>query len=236
MDEDRRAKLLAFLNKPIFNLGDVDEKSLSRYDEALTHSSYAKEMKDRRIECPDNERLEFFGNFVLGFVVSEYLFEKQDKLTEGAMTKKMEVVSDDMLAEIVRKKQMGIEEIIQLGGSVNKENLEDSIIAGAFEALIGAIYLHKNKNMPEVKKIILGLLSDEIELFDPDRNYIGRLQEFVQKNQLGDLGYSEKKEGPDHRPKFRAVVKISGNWWEGEGNSKQDAKKKAAKAALDSIG
>lgn len=47
MDEDRREKLLAFLNKPIFNLGEVDEESLSRYDEALTHSSYAKEMKDK---------------------------------------------------------------------------------------------------------------------------------------------------------------------------------------------
>lgn len=153
------------------------------------------------------------------------------------MTRRMEVVSDSMLAEIVRKKQIGIEELIRLGKSVNRSNLEDSIIAGAFEALIGAIYYHKNKNMPEVKKIILSLMSDEIEDFDPHRNYIGRLQEYVQKNKIGDLEFSvEKLEGPEHRPAFRAIVKISGKQrGKDEGNSKKDAKMEAAKAALDSI-
>ena len=171
-------------------------------------------------------------------VVSEYIFKfkkfKDD--SEGCMTKRMEIVSNEILAEIIKKKKIGIEKHIKVGKGVsgNKEDFEDSIVADAFEALIGAVYL--DKGMQKAKKIILGMLSNEIENFNPERNYIGRLQEIVQINNLGDLQYKEKKTGPDDRPPFRFIVEISGKpCGEGEGGRKKDARKEAARAALNKI-
>ena len=238
MDEKRRAKIQELLSNPIFNIVNIKEGALNRYDQALTHSSYAKEVKDKGRECDDYERLEFLGNFVLDFVVSEYIFKfkkfKDD--SEGCMTKRMEIISNEILAEIIKEKKIGIEKLIKVGKGVsgNKEDLEDSIVADVFEALIGAVYL--DKGMQKAKKIILGMLSDEIEKFDPERNYIGRLQEFVQINNLGDLQYKEKKTGLDHRPSFRSIVKIPGKLCgEGKGGSIRDARRKAARAALNKI-
>ncbi len=232
MDEKRRAKLQKFLSDLIFNIVNVKEEELNRYDQALTHSSFAKEMKDKGIVCDDNEKLEFLGNFVLNFVVSEYIFKKFKYDSEGCMTKRMEIVSNEILAEIVRKKKIGIEELIQRGKG---QDLEDSIVADAFEALIGAVYL--GKGMRNAKKIILGMLSDEIENFNPEKNYIGRLQEIVQIEKSGYLSYDlDKIAGPDHSPTFRAVVKISEKpCGEGTGNSKRDAKMEAAKFVLNKM-
>lgn len=236
MTPPRKEKLLELLNKPNFRLGEISDEALELYDQALTHSSYAKEMKDKDIdiEYRDNERLEFLGNFVLGLVVSEYLYEEFN-YSEGEMTKRMEVVSDARLAQVVRKKGIGFEsDYIRLGKrrAMPGGKLEDSIIAGAVEALIGAIYL--DRGLETVKRIILKLLSDEVKNFDPKKNYIGRLQELIQKKKLGDLKYIEKKiTGPDHRPTFRAVVKISGReYGRGTGANKKAAKMKAAKATI----
>jgi ribonuclease-3 len=240
MDENRREEILELLNKPLFNIVAVNESSLNLYDQALTHSTYAKEMKDRGLPCADNERLEFFGNFVLNFVVSEYIFNKFKDDSEGSMTKRMEIVSDEILAEIIRKKGIGIEKYLNLGGSESGkgEDLEDSIVAGAFEALIGAVYLdHRDQDMTKIREIILPLLSDAIEHFDPD-NYIGRLQErLAQIKTFGDLQYAvERIGGPDHEPTFRAIVKISGKLYgEGSGKNKRAAKMEAAKVALDKL-
>jgi len=108
MDEKRRAEIQELLSNPIFNIVVVDERSLNIYNQSLTHSSYAKEMKDRGIECDDNERFEFLGDFVLNFVVSDYIFEIFKDDSEGCMTKRMEVVSNEILAEIIKKKKSGL--------------------------------------------------------------------------------------------------------------------------------
>ncbi len=238
MDEKRRVKLQNFLSDPIFNIVNVKEEELNRYDHALTHSSFAKEMKDVGIKCEDYERLEFLGNFVLNFVVSEYIYKKFKDDSEGCMTKRMEIVSNEILAEIIKEKKIGIEKYIKVGKGVsgNKEDLEYSIVADAFEALIGAVYL--NKGMQKARKIILRMLSDKIEKFNPERNYIGRLQEIVQIKKLGSLGYDvDKIVGLYHSPTFRAVVKISEKaCGEGTGDSKGAAKMKAAKFALNKMG
>ncbi|MGB7532670.1 MAG: ribonuclease III domain-containing protein [Halobacteriota archaeon] len=221
-------------SNPIFNIVSAKEGALNRYDQALTHSSYAKEMKDNGRECDDYERLEFFGNFVLNFVVSEYIFkfQKFKDDSEGDMSDRMEIVSNKKLAEIIRKKKIGIEKYISLGEG---QDMKDSIVADAFEALIGAVYLeHGDQGMTKIREVILSLLADEIDEFIPE-NYIGRLQEFVQINNL-DLQYKEKKTGPDHRPSFRSIVEISGKpCGEGKGGSIRDARRKAARAALNKI-
>jgi dsRNA-specific ribonuclease len=104
MDEKRRAKLQKFLSGPIFNIVDVKEEELNRYDQALTHSSFANEMKVINMECEDYERLEFLGNFVLDFVVSEQVFKRFKDDSEKYMTERMKIVSNEILAEIVKKK------------------------------------------------------------------------------------------------------------------------------------
>jgi ribonuclease-3 len=178
--------------------------------------------------------MEFFGNFILGMVVSEYLY-KNFELSEGEMTKRMVVVSDAKLAEVVKKKRVGInKQTIRLGKPQlgNNKKLEDSIIASTFEALVGAVYL--DKGIRRAKKVVLNVLSDELNKTDLDKNYIGLLQETVQKNKMGDISYKQKRlTGPDHKPTYKAVLKINGKiYGQGVGKSKRAAKMKAAKAAL----
>jgi ribonuclease-3 len=155
MDEKRRADIQELLSNPIFDIVDVNERALNIYDQSLTHSTYAKEMKDQGIKCNDNERFEFFGNFV---------FKKFKPDSENYMSERMKIVSNEKIAEIIRNKNIGIGYHIQLGKG---QSLNDNIVADAFEALIGAIYL--NHGMRKVKKIIIGMLSDEIEHFNPDK-------------------------------------------------------------------
>ena len=234
MNKTRQKEIIELLNHPLFNI--TNPSSLDLYDQALTHSSYAKEQADKEIECPDYERLEFLGNFVLGLVVSEYLFEHFDQ-SPGEMTKRMEVVSDAKLAEMIKSRHPAFgTKYLRLGnrerGRMHNTGVQASILACAFEAIIGAIYL--DQGLEKAREVTLGLLEPEIIDFDLEKNYIGRLQELVQKNKLGELKYIEKRlTGPDHKPTFQASAKISGKiYGKGVGGNKRAAKMKAARAAL----
>lgn len=234
MDNARIKRIKELLKNPLFNIKSVSNESIILYDQALTHRSYAKEMHDKNIECQDNERLEFFGNFILSFIVSDFLYNEFE-YSEGEMTKRMEVVSDAMLIETIRQKKIGLDQSVILlgkGRSTSKNILEGSIIACAFEALIGAIYL--DQGLDRTKNVVINLLEDEIRNFDTSRNYIARVQEFVQKRKLGDIEYTEKRiTGPDHRPTFSAVIKIAGKkYGDGVGQSKKAARMGAAEVAL----
>jgi ribonuclease-3 len=237
MDEARKNQILEFLRHDIFKITSVSKKGLELYNQALTHSSYIGDLQEKNLEVINNERLEFLGNFVLGLVISEYLYQ-QFNYTEGEMTRRMEVVSDAKLAEVIRKQKLRLEKgYLRLGkrSMHKKKTLEESIIAGWLEAFIGAVYL--DQGLKKAKDIILELLEKEIKNFDPNKNYIGRLQEYVQQNKLGELVYHEKKvTGPDHRPTFKAKVKISNTkFGEGVGKSKKAARMRAAKVALKKI-
>jgi ribonuclease-3 len=235
MDKARQKKIQKLLNHKLFQIKPKSNSTLEIYDQALTHSSFARELLDKNLTSINNERLEFFGNFVLGLVVSEYLFTKFD-YTEGEMTKRMVVVSDAILAEVVNNLQLNLVEngYLQLGkrSKDKQRQVEESIIAGWFEAFIGAIYL--DQGLEKAREVILGVLSEEINNFDINKNYIGRLQELVQQKKLGELEYIDRKiTGPDHRPTFKALVKISNRkYGEGKGLNKKAARMKAAKTAL----
>jgi ribonuclease-3 len=237
MEDSREKKIRDLLNNKNFRIKNVSEESLKLYDQALTHSSYARENFDQSIEFVDNERLEFLGNFVLGFIVSEFLYSTFD-FSEGAMTIRMEVVSDANIANLVKDLDLHLEDGFLLLGKRHDNNqiqLENSIIAGWFEAFIGAVYL--DQGIDKAKEIILGLFSDRIRNFDPRRNYIGRLQEFVHKHKLGELEYKDERiTGPDHRPTFLAKVVLSGKLiGEGTGANKKTARMNAAKNALKNL-
>ncbi|WP_455392642.1 ribonuclease III [[Eubacterium] cellulosolvens] len=234
MEETRKKMILELLDHRIFQIPEPSMDNIELYDQALTHSSFTGELQENKHSVENNERLEFLGNFVLDLVISEYLYQEFN-FTEGEMTRRMEVLSDAKLAEIIRKQRLRLEKgYLRLGkrSSHNKTELEDSIIAGWFEAFIGAIYL--DQGLTKAREVILGLLAKEIKNFNPNRNYIGRLQEFVQQNKVGELTYIDKKvTGPDHRPTFSALVKIDNKkYGDGIGRSKKAARMRAAKMAL----
>ena len=118
------------------------DKELLR--EALTHSSYAHELKTKRIEVECNERLEFLGDSVLSIVVSEYLFKKYSDLPEGDLTHiRAALVQSAALASYARG--IGLGQYLYLGNGEEKNRDQQSILEDAFEALLAAIYLDSHR-------------------------------------------------------------------------------------------
>ncbi len=202
----------------------------------FTHSSYAHEHKER-----DNELLEFFGDSIIEFVVTEYLFKK-GMGNEGDMTKiRAELVSRQPLLRII--KDMGLDEFVLLGNGQGKSaNHDEKLYSSIYEALCAGIYIDGGMNA--VKKFVKETLIDEFERY---KNQVKKpktrclfkieLQEYVQKYKIGSLSYETlSKIGPDHSPEFREAVLINGKKLaEGTGRSKQLAQNEAAKLALNKI-
>lgn len=159
MNDQRKQQLLEFFHSLAINTPDDD--ALTLYDRALTHSSYAKEQADRGIKSPDNEKLEFLGNFVLDLIVSEYLYERHE--SEGEMSKKMAVTGNEYLPGIMER--MGIDLGCFLLHSTGVA-LTDSMVSDTFEAFVGAVYL--DRGLDRAREIVLGILQDEIDAFDPE--------------------------------------------------------------------
>ena len=131
---------------------DYKFKDVSLRQKAMTHSSYANEHHGTHLDC--NERLEFLGDSVLGFVTADYLFTHYPELPEGELTKlRAAVVCEGALCEIAR--ELGIPEEIRLGhGEENGGGRKrPSILADATEALLGAIYLDGGSCSPGSSQI-----------------------------------------------------------------------------------
>lgn len=202
---------------------------------ALTHKSWVNEHPKVR---GTNERLEFLGDSILEFVVSEYLFKKFQHKEEGYLTAlRANLVNTDNLAAVA--KRLGVGESLFLskgeeeGGG--RENL--SLLADTVEAIIGALYL--DRGLETVSEFIAQNIIVEIaekisgELKDPK----SRLQEYVQGKGLPAPRYKVIKEsGPDHRKEFVIEVAVAGkSWGEGKGKSKASAEQDAAQKALSMI-
>lgn len=199
----------------------------------FTHSSYANEHGGE-----DNELLEFFGDSVIQFVVTEYLFSNaygdEGKLTE----KRKNIVSKDPLIKAVKK--LGIMEYMMLGrGLANRVGGDDKLISSLFEALCAGIYL--DGGMREVKKFIKKTiiadfeeqtkLAEKKKLKDDSKSVF---QEYVQRRKLGTIYYQTLTwSGPAHKPEFRVAALLNGaRISEGKGKSKKEAEKASAKKAL----
>jgi ribonuclease-3 len=231
MEENRRKDLEDLLFRPEIGLKVVSTDDLESYDRALTHRSAASPEPGPPGPETNNERLEFLGDRVLNLIVAEYLY-RADHLSEGEMTQRMEVTMNQNLAAIVPTMGIGLESLIRLGPG---QDPNSRIIAGAFEAFIGALYL--NLGMRQTKKIVVGLLSDEIKNFSAERNHKKKLQEYLQKNHRPIPVYKfMAQNGPDHRPVFTYRVLIGGQLYgEGVGSSKAEATQNAAQSALEKI-
>ena len=205
-----------FLQK--FNIKLKNKKLLSI---ALTHSSFANEHKG----CENYERLEFLGDAVLEVVSSEYFYLHTD-YKEGEMTKlRANYVCEKALATYAR--EIGIDKEIKLGhGQVH--NLNDTIIADVFEAVVGAIYLDQGFDVVKdyIDKIIIPYINKEMD-FNAD--YKTKLQELVQTDRKS-LEYEVVNEyGEAHRRVFEVVVKIDNIiYGRGKGSSKKEAEQRAA--------
>lgn len=199
-------------------------------DNALTHSSYANELKINKKQ--DNERLEFLGDAVLELISSEFLFEKHKDVNEGKLTKlRASMVCEPSLAFCAR--EIGLQEYIMLGkgedatGGRNR----DSIISDALEAVIGAIYL--DGGFASAKDFILAYVLNDLEnkkLFYDSKSI---LQEMLQSKNTSLEYRIVGENGPEHSKCFDAEV-----WFEGKmlgcgsGHNKKNAEQKAAYDAI----
>ncbi|MBP1927582.1 ribonuclease-3 [Methanolinea mesophila] len=231
MEENRRKELEKLLFLPEIGLKEISVEDLELYDRALTHRSATPGDQGTAGVEANNERLEFLGDRVLNLIVAEHLY-RADHLSEGEMTQRMEVTMNQNLAAIVPTMGIGLETLIRLGPG---QEPNSRIIAGAFEAFIGALYL--NLGMRQTKKIVLGVLNDELKNFSAERNHKKKLQEFLQKHHRPIPVYRfTSQDGPDHRPVFTYHVLIEGTLYgEGVGSSKAEATQNAAQSALERI-
>ncbi len=227
---DRRAELRALLAAPPFGITDLTDTALSLYDRALTHRSWANSAGYPLVTVEDNERLEFLGNYVLDFIIADHLYDAYD-LPPGEMNRRLQVTRNTKLADIVLEQELGIDGAIRRRGQA----LTDSIIADAFEALIGAIFL--DRGLDVAREVVLAIFEDEIAECDTRRNYRGRLQEYVAQTDLGSLVYDYRRTGPGNCPVWGARVIVGGiPLGRGEGRTKQGAAMLAAKEALARLG
>lgn len=203
---------------------------------AMTHSSYANENRDKKLKS--NERLEFLGDSVLGMISAEYLFRKYPSVNEGELTKRRSaLVCESSLC--MRARVIGIGFFLRLGkGEESSGGRErDSILADAFEALLGAIYLDSGEE--EAKKfvnrfVLQAASAKSCEITD----YKTALQEIVQKSHEEVLSYRLSDSiGPDHEKQFIVEVMLNSNVIGcGQGHSKKEAEQFAAKSALELMG
>ena len=201
---------------------------------ALTHSSYANE---RHVDTGDNERLEFLGDSVLGFITAEYLFAYHRDFPEGELTKlRAYAVCEKSLFSYAEEIELG--NYLKLGKGEERTGgrTRPSVLSDAFEAVIAAIYL--DGGMDEAKKFVLRFVVPYVEAKPTFKDYKTMLQEVVQKNQGETLEYVLVSEtGPDHDKCFTVEVHLNSNViGRGVGGSKKKAEQNAAKEALELMG
>lgn len=205
---------------------------------ALTHSSYANEMKNKNVGIVYNERLEFLGDSVLSIIVSEHIFDEYKKLPEGELTKiRANVVCEKTLAKLARSIELG--KYLRLGhGESNGGGRERaSILADAFEAVLAAIYLDSGNDKEEVSKFLMPLIGPEIKNYVSAglmTDYKTELQQIIQQAEGERLEYVLIGEsGPDHEKVFEVEARLNSNIiGHGSGRSKRAAEQNAAKMAL----
>ncbi|MBQ1234552.1 MAG: ribonuclease III [Oscillospiraceae bacterium] len=211
-------------------------KNKSLLQTALTHSSYSNERKEY---TPFNERLEFLGDSVLGFVVAEYIFKHLKKLPEGELTRiRATLVCEKSLFDLAQSIELGKYLRLGHGEDLNGGRERPSILSDAFEAVIAAIYLDGGMDPAAdfILKVMGGVINDRE--YKPFVDYKTRLQEIVQNNPGDELRYELVGEkGPDHAKIFTVAVVLNNNVFStADGKSKKQAEQNAAKAALELMG
>lgn len=204
----------------------------SLLETALTHGSYAHEFS-----VESNERLEFLGDALLGCAVSRLLYDRFPSVSEGGLSRiRSRIVSGQGFARCART--LGLGEHLRLGRGEEKSGgrERESVLAGAFEALMGAVYL--DAGYERAFGVASEILSDALERGDISPDGKTLLQE-VSRSRFGrEPRYRVVGErGPRHRRTFAVEVEVSpGVAGEGAGGSRKKAEKRAAEDALRRLG
>src|ERR1039458_6426977 len=198
---------------------------------ALAHRSWCGEQEGG---APSNERLEFLGDAVLGLVVARYSYERYPHFPEGMLAKvRSAVVNARVLAAVAER--LGVGEVLLLGRGEESSGgrTKASILADAFEAILGAIYLDAGWDAAEL--LVLRELRDAIARAgtEPDDfDHKSRLQEKSVRDGEGTPHYVVVGSGPDHERAYEAEVFVGGaRRGVGAGRSKKDAEQEAARQA-----
>lgn len=197
---------------------------------ALSHRSWCAEAGG----LPNNERLEFLGDAVLGLVVAEHTYRMYPDLPEGALAKvRAAVVNTAVLAEVAADLGIGDHLLLGRGEDASGGRAKASILANAMEAVIGAVYL--DGGWDAARRLVLGLLDGRIAeaAAGPGaEDFKTRLQEMVVRDVAQLPRYEVEGSGPDHARRYRATVHVGGEAVGcGEGRSKKDAEQAAARVA-----
>lgn len=209
-------------------------KNSKLFEEAFTHRSYLNEAK---FKVSSNERLEFLGDSILSFVVSNYLFTKYPKFDEGTLTNlRSLLVNTKSLSKIAAELKMGSLLKLSRGEEESKGRENATLLENSFEAYVGALFL--DGGLSSVVKFLQNSLFPKIQILVAKKAFKdpkSLLQEKVQANKQNSPIYKVLSEtGPAHAKTFKVGVYVHGKiLGEGLGKSKQIAEENAAKAALE---
>ncbi len=204
---------------------------------ALTHSSYANELKVKNTNHACNERLEFFGDSILSFIVSDYLYNRYVSNQEGDLTKiRAAVVCEKALARYAVNISLGEYLYLGHGEDINHGRERASITSDAFEALLGAMYIDSG-DIDTVRTFLLPHITREIDTIRETSSFVDyktMLQQIVQQAEGEVLEYVLIGEsGPDHMKTFEIEARLNSNViGKGSAHSKRAAEQLAAKQAL----
>jgi ribonuclease-3 len=206
--------------------------------QALSHSSFAYE--NPQDNPSDNEVMEFLGDSVLGFILADYLCQSYPELSEGELSKlKSQAASTTALFTFA--KNIKLDKYVLLGKGEEKSGGRNkkTILAGAFEALIAAIY--QDSGITDARNLLLSQVQSLFKKINVDKflinNYKSALQEYLQKATLPAPRYKTvTSRGPNHKMSFTVeVFSEKKSLASAKGSSKKNAEQKAAQKALKSL-
>jgi len=218
------------------NILGVSFKDPSLLEQALVHSSYVNENIGI---ATSNERLEFLGDAVLGFIIARELYQRLPQSTEGEMTElRSSLVRGDTLSHIAETISLGDYLYLGKGEEASGGRLKPANLAGAMEAVIAAIFLDQGSNT--TRDFILKLMDKELSKIlsqgiEPD--YKSQLQELIQSRYQQTPTYQVLEAiGPDHDQRFTVEVRVGNTvLGRGSGKSKKSAEAESARSALDQL-
>ena len=219
------------------SLSHILEYSFKKEDllhQALRHPSYVYEKGETWLS--DNQRLEFLGDAVISLAVSHLLMKAFPEIKEGSLSKyRASLISENGLHTIACSIKLGDYLFLGKGEEQTNGRKKPSILADAFEALMGALYLDGGfTNALRVTSKLFGNLVNNIKPGKPTNDFKTELQEYFQENFQSVPEYRmEKETGPDHNKTFYVAAYLRGNIvGKGKGKSKKEAEQKAAKDTL----
>ena len=215
----------------------VEFKNIELLRQAVTHRSYLNENREYTLD--HNERLEFLGDAVLELIITEYLYNNY-KNPEGELTSwRSALVNGEMLAHVAQ--EIGVEKYLLMSRGEAKDTgrARQYLLANALEAIIGSIYLDQGYDVS--KKFVLSHVAIKLQEILEKKLYLDPksfFQEKAQENNKVTPSYRVVKEwGPDHDKHFIVGVFLADELIaEGEGNSKQEAQREAARLGLEKKG